>query len=113
MIRRPPRSTLFPCTTLFRSPKLGLAMLDCALAAGVPFAWVTGDSVYGADHRIRRRLEARQRGYVLAVTSGQRLGLVPVEDWLAGGPPDGWRRLNACDRATGARPARCGSQRDG
>src|SRR3712207_7524232 len=65
MIRRPPRSTLFPCTTLFRSPKLGLAMLDCALEAEVPLAWVTGDSVYGADHRIRRRLEARQRGYVL------------------------------------------------
>jgi DDE superfamily endonuclease len=50
-------------------PKLGLAMLDRALEAGVPFAWVSGDCVYGADHRIRRRLEARQRGYVLAVTA--------------------------------------------
>src|SRR5215211_8295699 len=49
-------------------PKLGLAMLERALEAGVPFAWVTGDSVYGADHRIRRRLEAHRRGYVLAVT---------------------------------------------
>jgi hypothetical protein len=39
---------------------------------------VAGDSVYGADRRIRRRLEARGRGYVLAVTSGQRLGFVPV-----------------------------------
>lgn len=43
-------------------PQLGLAMLARALAAGVPFAWVAGDSVYGADSRIRRRLEARQRG---------------------------------------------------
>src|SRR5215212_10049788 len=60
---------------LITKPQLGLAMLDRALEAGVPFAWLTGDSVYGADHRIRRRLEARQRGYVLAVTSGQRLGL--------------------------------------
>jgi SRSO17 transposase len=37
-------------------PKLGLAMLRRALAAAVPFAWVTGDSVYGADHRLRRLL---------------------------------------------------------
>jgi SRSO17 transposase len=88
---------------LTTKPKLGLAMLERALEAGVPFSWVTGDSVYGADHRIRRRLEARQRGYVLAVTSGQRLGLVPVEDWLAKIPPKGWRRLSAGDGAKGPR----------
>src|SRR5215212_115405 len=88
---------------LITKPQLGLAMLERALAAGVPFAWVTGDSVYGADHRIRRRREARQRGYVLAVTSGQRLGLVPVEDWLAKVPTEGWRRLSAGDGAKGPR----------
>src|SRR5918997_1334980 len=88
---------------LTTKPQLGLAMLDRALEAGVPFAWVAGDSVYGADHRIRRRLEARQRGYVLAVTSGQRLGFVPVEDWLAKVPPDGWSRLSAGDGAKGPR----------
>src|SRR3712207_5258884 len=80
-----------------------LAMLDRALEAGVPIAWVTGDSVYGADHRIRRRLAARQRGYVLAVTSGQRLGSVPVENWLAKVPPEGWERLSAGDGAKGPR----------
>jgi SRSO17 transposase len=89
--------------TLATKPQLGLAMLDRALDAGVPFAWVTGDSVYGADHRIRRRLEAHRRGYVLAVTSGQRLGFVPVEDWLAKVPPGGWRRLSAGDGAKGPR----------
>jgi SRSO17 transposase len=88
---------------LITKPKLGLAMLDRALEAGVPFAWVTGDSVYGADHRLRRRLEAQQRGYVLAVTSGQRLGFVPVETWLAKVPPKGWRRLSAGDGAKGPR----------
>src|SRR6478736_595995 len=56
-------------------PKLGRAMLERALDAGVPCAWVTGDSVYGADRALRRRIEARGGlGYVLAVTSGQRLG---------------------------------------
>jgi SRSO17 transposase len=88
---------------LTTKPKLGLAMLDRIPTAGVPFAWVTGDSVYGADHRLRRRLEAWGRGYVLAVTSGQRLGLVPVEDWLAKIPPKGWRRLSAGDGAKGPR----------
>jgi SRSO17 transposase len=89
--------------TFTTKPKLGLAMLDRALEAGVPFAWAAGDSVYGADHRIRRRLEARQRGYVLAVTSGQRLGFVPVETWAAKVPPNGWRRLSAGDGAKGPR----------
>src|SRR5215218_10194952 len=84
-------------------PQLGLAMLDRALEAGLPFAWVTGDGVYGADHRIRRRLEAQRRGHVLAVTSGQRLGFVPVETWLAKVPPEGWRRLSAGDGAKGPR----------
>jgi SRSO17 transposase len=92
-----------PGLTLVTKPRPGLAMLDRALEAGVPFARVAGDSVYGADHRIRRRLEARGRGCVLAVTSGQRLGLVPVEDWLAGVPPGGWRRLGAGDGAEGPR----------
>src|SRR5690554_7169239 len=31
MIRRPPRSTLFPYTTLFRSPRLGGAAASCGL----------------------------------------------------------------------------------
>ena len=89
--------------TFTTKPKLGLAMLDRALEAGVPFAWAAGDSVYGADHRIRRRLEARQRGYVLAVTSGQRLGIIPVERWLAKVPPEGWQRLSAGEGAKGPR----------
>src|SRR3954467_8870507 len=40
-------------------PKLGAAMLERALDAGVPCSWVTGDSVYGADRTLRRRIEAR------------------------------------------------------
>jgi hypothetical protein len=40
---------------------------------------------------------------VLGVTSGQRLGFVPVEEWLAKAPRDGWRRLSAGDGAKGPR----------
>ncbi|WP_254453746.1 IS701 family transposase [Siccirubricoccus sp. G192] len=93
-----------PAATSFATkPELGLAMLQRAFTAGVPCAWVSGDSVYGADSRLRRGIEARPCGYVLAVTSGQRLGLVPVEEWLAEIPPGGWQRLSAGEGAKGPR----------
>jgi SRSO17 transposase len=85
-------------------PKLGAAMLERALDAGVPCSWVTGDSVYGADRALRRRIEARGGlGYVLAVTSGQRLGGRRVDAWAAGVPPEGWQRLSAGEGAKGPR----------
>src|SRR2546426_2066227 len=37
MIRRPPRSTLFPYTTLFRSPSAGVGALLALLATGQDF----------------------------------------------------------------------------
>jgi SRSO17 transposase len=84
-------------------PKLGRAMLERALDAGVPCAWVAGDTVYGADGTLRRAIEARRRGYVLAVTSGQRLGARRVDAWVAGVPPEGWHRLSAGEGAKGPR----------
>jgi SRSO17 transposase len=84
-------------------PKLGQAMLKRAFEAGVPCAWVVGDCLYGADHQTRRLIEAHGRGYVLAVTSAQRLGLKPVEDWLEDVPARGWTRLSAGDGAKGPR----------
>jgi SRSO17 transposase len=84
-------------------PKLGIALLERALDAGVPCAWVTGDSVYGGDSALRRFLEHRRVGYVLAVTSAQHLGLVPVLDWVEDVPADGWHRLSAGAGAKGPR----------
>ena len=84
-------------------PKQGLDMLERARKANVPFAWVTGDSVYGADHAIRRWCEQYRRGYVLTVTSGQRLGLRPVTDWIEDLPARAWQRLSAGDGAKGPR----------
>ena len=84
-------------------PKLGLAMLERAREAGVPFAWITGDSVYGTDHAIRRWAERQGRGYVLAVTSRQRLRLRPVTSWIKGLPERDWQRLSAGDGAKGPR----------
>ena len=84
-------------------PKIGRAMLDRALAAHLPFAWVTGDSVYGVDSALRRSIEAARKGDVVSVTSAQRLGLRPVEDWAKKGPKRGWTRLSAGDGAKGPR----------
>ena len=84
-------------------PKLGLAMLERVHAAGIPFAWVTADSVYGADFRLRRWLQEHKLGYVLAVTKAQRLGFGRVEDRVAELPAAGWHRLSAGDGAKGPR----------
>jgi SRSO17 transposase len=93
-----------PAATPFATkPKLARAMLERAFAAGMPCAWVTGDSVYGSDHGLRRFIEKEGRGYVLTVTSAQRLGLKPVADWLEDMPADGWHRLSAGDGAKGPR----------
>ena len=79
-------------------------MLARAFDAGVPCAWVTGDdSVYGADSALRRTIERRGRGYVLEVTSAQRLGLRRVDDWAGDLPEAAWRRLSAGDGAKGPR----------
>src|SRR5256885_16542775 len=48
MIRRPPRSTLFPYTTLFRSPNLGLSVggKDPALSFASTYALATNRPLY-------------------------------------------------------------------
>src|SRR3712207_7030720 len=54
MIRRPPRSTLFPYTTLFRSGGDGRADADGAAAAP------HGDARRAAGHRARDRARANE-----------------------------------------------------
>src|ERR671933_867639 len=52
---------------------LARAMLQRAFAAGVPAAWVTGDTVYGVDRGLRPWLEAERHAYVLAVPKTHRV----------------------------------------
>ncbi len=89
-------------------PELAQAMLERALDAGVPAAWVTADSSDGDVQYLRVWLAARPIGYVLAV-SGKDTVVGP--DWqgrrsgrdLAGPPTDGWQRLSAGAGAKGPR----------
>ncbi len=89
-------------------PALAQAMLERALEAGVPAAWVTADSVYGDVKYLRVWLEARPIGYVLAVS---RKDTVWGPDWrqrrigtyLADPPAEGWERVSAGAGAKGPR----------
>jgi len=81
-------------------PALAKTMLERALDAGVPAAWVTADSIYGEVKYLRVWLEARPLGYVLAV-GGKDTVVGPdwrqrrIGTYLADPPADGWRRLSA------------------
>ena len=79
-------------------PKLGRALLEHAVAAGVPCAWVAADSVYGGDYALRLWLERQPIGYVVAVTSKQRapsgFDSVKIRTRACFGADD-WRRLSA------------------
>ena len=50
-------------------PELALTMLDRSFAAGVTARWVTADTLYGCDSRLRNWLKQRYQRYVLAIRS--------------------------------------------
>ena len=89
------------------TPQLAQQMLARAFAAGVLATWVTGDSVYGANHQLRRWLEAQPHAYVLAVSGKEYVWLGAqhrqVKKLLARLPREGWTRLSAGDGAKGPR----------
>jgi SRSO17 transposase len=88
-------------------PQLARQMLARAFTAGVPAKWVTGDSVYGDDRRLRMWLESCPQAYVLAVSGKEYVWLDrqqrQVKRILAALPEDGWARLSAGDGAKGPR----------
>lgn len=92
-------------------PQLARAMLEQALAADVPAAWVTADEVYGGDRRLRLWLEAQQQPFVLAVKRTEPLWVgtergpqeLPAAEIAAAAPPTDWMRLSAGDGAKGPR----------
>jgi SRSO17 transposase len=104
------RQAGIPATVGFATkPQLAQAQLERARAAGVPAAWVTADSVYGDDRRLRMWLETQEQPYVLAVSGKESVNLAAtwtprrVSVLLPELPEDGWQRLSAGDGAKGPR----------
>jgi SRSO17 transposase len=95
---------------LTTKPHLARAMIERAIAAGVPFEWVTGDSVYGVGE-IEMMLRQAGKGYVLGVNATH-----PFTSWI--GKPEvagtaeaiagnleesAWQRLSAGEGSKGER----------
>jgi SRSO17 transposase len=99
-----------PGTAFTTKPRLALAMIERAIAAEVPFAWVAADSVYGVGE-IEMALRRAGKGYVLGVN-----GTHPFNSWgdkpLVAGTaeeiardlePTLWRHLSAGEGTKGPR----------
>jgi SRSO17 transposase len=89
-------------------PRQMIAMLARAIDAGVPFAWVTADEVYGQAGYLRDWLQDRDAGYVLAIRSVDLVTTtdndrVVAAEAIAMLPTRGWRRLSVGAGAHGPR----------
>ncbi len=92
-----------PLTTKFATkPQLARTMIERAIAADVPFAWVAADSVYGVGE-IEMMLRRAGKGYVLGVSAshsftswiGKPLLAGTAEEIAAEIDDSVWQRLSA------------------
>jgi SRSO17 transposase len=86
-------------------PQLGQAMVARALAAGVPFGWVTGDRrlrVWLEEHAIRHVMAVKCTEPVWTLTDGGPTQ-VAAQDLIAEVEPAQWLRINAGDGSKGKR----------
>ena len=90
-------------------PVIAVAMIERALEAGVPFAWVAADSVYGVGE-VEKVLRRAGKGYVLGVTGthpfwswGEALIAGTAEEIAQTLPASAWARLPAGDGTKGPR----------
>ena len=104
-------ATHVPGTLAFATkPRLALAMIERAIAAGVPFAWVAADSVYGVGE-IEMALRRKAKGYVLGVAASHRFNSWIDKPEAAGTAeaiadaldPGAWQRLSAGPGTKGER----------
>lgn len=91
-------------------PRLAVGMVAGAIAAGVPFAWVAADSVYGVGE-LEAALRRAGKGYVLGVNANHWFGSWSAEIVVAGEAKDiaealpaaFWKRLSAGHGTKGER----------
>ncbi len=80
-------------------PTLAATLIDRAVAAKVPAAWVAGDEVYGADPRLRTAIRGHGLGYVMAIAANRRVptraGPIRVDRLPAVLPKRAWQKHSA------------------
>ena len=92
------------------TPRMAVQMIRRTIAAGVPFAWVAADSIYGVGE-IEMALRRAGKGYVLGVSATSQFnswGAKPLVVGTAEGIARGldasaWQRLSAGAGTKGAR----------
>jgi SRSO17 transposase len=88
-------------------PTLAAELIDRAVAARVPAAWIAGDEVYGADPRLRAAIRGHHLGYVMAIAANRRVptqaGPMRVDALPALIPTYAWQRHSAGVGAHGQR----------
>jgi len=97
-------------TAFATKPCLAVQMIERAIAAEVPFAWVAADSVYGVGD-IEMALRRAGRGYVLGVHADHHFGSWADKPPVAGQAeeiardldPSAWQRLSAGNGTKGPR----------
>ena len=99
-----------PGTPFATKPWLARAMIERALAAGVPFRWVAADTVYGCGE-VEIRLRRAGKGYVLGANAtdlfnsfGDKPPVAGTAEAIAAGLEESaWQRLSAGDGTKGER----------
>src|SRR5919199_4617989 len=100
-----------PSGTKFTTkPRLAVGMIERTIAAGVPFNWVAGDSVYGVGE-IEMTLRQAGKGYVLGVNATSQFNSWGDKPLLAGTAEEiagdldasAWQRLSAGEGSKGER----------
>ncbi len=99
-----------PGTSFATKPAITLRMIERAIAAEAPFAWVAADSVYGVGD-IEMALRRAGKGYVLGVNANHHFGSWGGKPPVAGTAqeiakrldPSLWKRLSAGEGTKGER----------
>lgn len=88
-------------------PELARQMIERAVAAEVPFAWVVGDAVYGSESKMRSWLEEREISYVLGITGQYRIFWNGARQWakeiIAELPRGAWETISCGAGSKGER----------
>jgi SRSO17 transposase len=103
------QATKIPASIEFHTkPQLAQQMIERAVNAQVPFAWIAGDEVYGDNRSLRVWLEQQDLHFVLAVASNQyvwteRMRQETVEALGNTVTAQDWQTLSAGDGTKGPR----------